>query len=78
VQDVISKLASEGKREVVLSPIGFLCDHVEVLYDLDVAARAHAEEKQIGYVRAGTVGAHPAFVGMLADMICERRKKQGA
>ncbi|MBI3724609.1 ferrochelatase [bacterium] len=72
VSETIEKLAREGKRDVVLCPIGFLCDHVEVLYDLDVAARGTACEHGLGYFRAGTVGSHPSFLGMLADRIAAR------
>jgi ferrochelatase len=56
-------------RELVVAPIGFLCDHVEVLYDLDVEARATANDCGIRLSRAGTVGDHPAFIEMLAEMV---------
>jgi ferrochelatase len=59
-------------REVVVLPIGFLSDHVEVLYDLDVEAQAKSDELGLAMVRAATVGTHPAFVGMLGDLIEER------
>lgn len=58
--------------DFVVSPVGFLCDNVEVLYDLDVAARGIAEGRGSGFLRAGTVGTHPAFIGMLADRIAAR------
>ncbi len=72
INDLIRDLAKQGVRKVVVSPIGFLCDHVEVLYDLDVAARRTAKEAGIGFTRAATVGSHPAFIGMLADLITAR------
>jgi ferrochelatase len=53
----------------VLVPIGFVCDHVEVLYDLDVEARALAQEVGTGYHRALTANDHPAFIAMLADLV---------
>lgn len=68
----IRDLSAQGVKAVVLAPIGFLCDHVEVLYDLDIEARKTAAELGMGFERAGTVGAHPAFVKMLADRVQER------
>jgi protoporphyrin/coproporphyrin ferrochelatase len=69
VNRVIETLAAEGVREVVLAPIGFVCDHVEVLYDLDQEARATAERAGVRYLRAATVGDHPAFIEMLASLV---------
>ncbi|MDE0481031.1 MAG: ferrochelatase [Candidatus Poribacteria bacterium] len=65
----------EGVDTVVASPIGFLCDHVEVLYDLDIEAKETAEACGIDFIRAGTVGDHPKFIGMLADFVCEKSAK---
>ena len=59
---------TESKRLVAV-PIGFLSDHMEVIYDLDVTAAALAGERGIEYVRAGTVGTHPRFVSGLAELI---------
>ena len=53
----------------MLSPAGFLIDHVEVLYDLDVEAAAIAREIGLTIARAGTVGDHPLFLDMLADVV---------
>ena len=58
-------------RHVVVAPIGFVCDHVEVLYDLDVEARRIAEGCGVGFHRARTVCDHPAFIAMLADLVRE-------
>jgi len=69
VGDVIRRLAAEGARDVVVVPIGFVCDHVEVLYDLDVEARAVAASCGLGFHRAAAANAHPAFVAMLADLV---------
>jgi protoporphyrin/coproporphyrin ferrochelatase len=57
---------------VVLAPVGFISDHMEVLYDLDTEAAALCEELQLPMVRAGTVGTHPKFVGMIRELIVER------
>jgi ferrochelatase len=70
--DYLSALKSRGVRDVVVQPIGFLSDHVEVLYDLDVEAQDKSRELGLAMVRAATVGLHPAFVGMLVDLIEER------
>ena len=73
INDVIREKAQEGFIRAVLMPIGFLCDHVEVLFDLDIQARATAEEAGIRFLRAPTVGTHPAFIKMLTQLI--RKKK---
>lgn len=57
---------------IVIAPIGFLSDHLEVLYDLDVEARQLCDELQIPMTRAGTVGTHPRFVEMIRELIEER------
>jgi ferrochelatase len=57
---------------VVVVPIGFLSDHMEVLYDLDIEARHKAQRLGITLVRAGTVGTAPAYVAMLRELIQER------
>jgi ferrochelatase len=69
VGDVIRRLAAEGARDVVVIPVGFVCDHVEVLYDLDVEARAVAASCGVGFHRAAAANDHPAFVAMLADLV---------
>jgi ferrochelatase len=69
---VIEEQQKKGAKDVVLSPIGFLCDHVEVLYDLDVEAKERAKALGVEYTRAGTVGSHPRFVAMLADLVATR------
>jgi len=56
---------------VVIAPIGFLSDHMEVLYDLDIEARAVCEERGIPMVRAGTVGTHPAMIRMIAELLTQ-------
>ena len=60
MRDVIRALAEQGVRHVVVSPAGFVCDHVEVLYDLDVEARWIAAEQGVTLHRAPAVNAHPA------------------
>ena len=72
INEVIRQLVGEGCRDVVVAPIGFVCDHVEVLYDLDIEARQIAEQVGIRFVRAATVSDHPAFIRMLADVVRRR------
>ncbi len=57
------------RSDVVIVPIGFLSDHMEVLYDLDTEARAVCEELGVRMVRAGTAGTHPAMIRMIAELI---------
>lgn len=66
---VIRKLASDGHKEVVVAPIGFVCDHVEVIYDLDIEAKRAAADLGMNLVRAGCPNDHPAFVQMMAEVI---------
>jgi len=71
VSDRLVSLDAEGVREVVLVPIGFTSDHVEVVYDLDLVAVPGAPEGMT-VRRAETVGTDPAFVAMLRDLVLER------
>jgi protoporphyrin/coproporphyrin ferrochelatase len=68
----IRRLHTEGVTDIVLAPIGFLSDHMEVVYDLDTEAAALCRELGVKLTRAATVGVHPAFVAMLREMIAER------
>jgi len=61
----------EIRTDAVIVPIGFLSDHMEVLYDLDTEARAVSEELGIRMVRAGTAGTHPAMIEMIAELITQ-------
>jgi len=69
VGDVLRRLAADGERHAVVVPIGFVCDHVEVLYDLDVEARRVAAGAGLELHRAAAVNDHPEFVAMLADLV---------
>ena len=71
INDLIREKREVGVQEVIVSPIGFLCDHVEVLYDLDLEARATAEVCGMNFIRTGTVGEHPEFIDMLANLVCK-------
>lgn len=72
VLTVISRMANEDRgRPVVLVPIGFTSDHVEVVWDLDREAKTRADEVGLTLVRAGTVGTHPRFVAGLRELVQE-------
>jgi ferrochelatase len=71
VLGVIESLANDGDKDAVIVPIGFVCDHVEVLYDLDVEARAFADERGVTLHRARAVNDHPAFIAGLADLVLD-------
>jgi protoporphyrin/coproporphyrin ferrochelatase len=68
VNAVLKRLGADGERHVVVVPIGFVADHVEVLYDLDVEARAVATEAGLVFHRAAALNDHPEFIAMLADL----------
>jgi ferrochelatase len=72
IGDHLRAVHERGARAVVISPIGFVSDHLEVLFDLDVEAREIADELGLPMARAGTAGTHPAFVAGLTDLIAER------
>jgi ferrochelatase len=58
--------------DVVIAPIGFVSDHMEILFDLDTQARELCTELGLNMVRAETVGTHPRFIRMIRELICER------
>src|SRR5215207_10176999 len=66
---VLPRLAADGVRDVVVVPIGFVCDHIEVLYDLDTEAKRIAIAHNVNMVRAGTVNDHPTFLRMMAAVV---------
>ncbi len=72
VVDHLRVLASAGVKDVVVSPIGFVSDHMEVLYDLDLEAKSRALELGLNMVRAATAGSHPRFVRMVRELVEER------
>jgi protoporphyrin/coproporphyrin ferrochelatase len=74
--DVLSYLrevkSQNSASAVVLAPISFISDHLEVLYDLDIEARALCDSLSLTMVRAKTVGVHPKFIAMIRELILER------
>jgi ferrochelatase len=72
ILDHLDALKAQGVAAVVVHPVGFLSDHLEVLYDLDEEARLKADALGLTMVRAGTVGTDPQFVRLLRELIVER------
>ncbi len=75
--DVGDYLRETASTRVIVVPIGFLSDHMEVLYDLDTEAAQIAAERGIEVVRAGTIGTHPAFVRAIRELVTEAIRNGG-
>ena len=71
VSDYLKAEHAKGLRAAVLCPIGFLCDHIEVLYDLDVEAAETCRAIGLPMTRASAVNAHPRFIDALADAVVD-------
>ena len=69
VCDVIEEIAKEGVRNVIAQPIGFICDHIEVLFDIGVEAQETSDEVGIKLLRAKTVNDDPKFIEAMADVV---------
>lgn len=78
IGDCLRQIRSEGVTKVVVAPIGFVSDHMEIVYDLDYEAQNLAHELGVAMVRAATAGTHPAFVRMIRELILERTDKAPA
>lgn len=72
VCDHLRTLAAGGARDIAIAPVGFLSDHMEILFDLDTEARAICEKLGVNFIRAATVGTHPSYVEMIRELILER------
>lgn len=72
INEAITDLARRHVQDVVVLPIGFISDHMEVVYDLDTEAHATSLQAGVSMIRAQTVGTHPAFVSMIRELIEER------
>lgn len=72
ILDHLRALHAQQERNVVVAPIGFISDHMEVLFDLDIEAKSLADEFGMKLVRARSAGTHPAFIAMLRELIQER------
>ena len=72
VCDRIEELAASGTNDVAIIPLGFVSDHMEVLFDLDTEAKATCDTLGLGMVRVPSVGTHPTFIKMIRELIQER------
>jgi ferrochelatase len=72
VERVILDLKKQGHAGVVIAPIGFLCDHVEVLYDIDISFRQFASEQGMKLWRTESLNTSPALVSALAHLATEK------
>jgi len=72
INDHLAAVAAAGTTAVVVVPIGFISDHLEVVWDLDTEAAATAKSLGLAYQRAGTPGTDPRFVGMVRRLVQER------
>jgi ferrochelatase len=73
ILDCLRELKTRGgSPDVVIAPIGFVSDHMEILFDLDTQARELCAELGLNMVRAETAGTHPRFIRMIRELICER------
>jgi ferrochelatase len=68
VESMLDRYADQGVREVVVDPIGFVCDHVEILYDIDILFRGYAAERGISLSRPETLNDSPLFIAALAEV----------
>jgi ferrochelatase len=77
--DILDHLREVKRKElasaVVVAPISFISDHMEVLYDLDIEARQLCDELALPMARAKTVGVHPKFIAMIRELILERTER---
>ncbi|HUI46889.1 MAG TPA: ferrochelatase [Nitrospirota bacterium] len=69
VETVLDQIAREGWRDVLEVPIGFTCDHMETLYDIDIVHRAHAKKLGIDFERAESLNTSPLFIRALDDVV---------
>ncbi|GAA1049643.1 ferrochelatase [Arthrobacter russicus] len=72
ISDAMEELAENGVRGVVVVPLGFVSDHMEVVWDLDTEAKETAERLELAFDRVPTPGTHQKFVAGLVDLVCER------
>jgi protoporphyrin/coproporphyrin ferrochelatase len=72
INDLLAELAGAGSRAAVVVPVGFVSDHMEVKFDLDVEAAQTAQRLGLAFARAASPGTDPRFVSMITDLVCER------
>ncbi|HWA93699.1 MAG TPA: ferrochelatase [Terracidiphilus sp.] len=78
VEETLEKIATEGVKTVVLQPIGFLCDHVEILYDVDIAFKEHAKRLGLRLERPESLNASPMLAHAVAELAEEGLKRMAS
>jgi len=78
INHAIEEAAKNGIKDIIIAPIGFVSDHMEVLYDLDTQAKQLCQELSIGYNRAKTAGSHPKFISMIKELVDEKIQESQA
>src|SRR5262245_16244193 len=73
VEEVIGELAGQRASRVLVAPVGFVCDHTEILFDVDVQARRFAAERGLELARTESLNTSPAFIRALADVVGANR-----
>jgi ferrochelatase len=69
IEDVVVDLADQGYRHILAAPIGFVCDHVEILYDIDIEARQIAQERGVQLERIESMNTDPLFIQAIAEAV---------
>jgi ferrochelatase len=77
IVEALREAYAQGIRAAVICPIGFVCDHIEVLYDLDREAASAAAEMGLPFARAKTVNDHPLFLDMMAEVVLTAMARYG-
>jgi ferrochelatase len=75
ISQAIRDVAANGNKQVMVAPIGFVCDHVEILYDLDIEAKNIAADLGINLIRVSCPNDHPTFIRMIANVVKSHLKK---
>ena len=78
LRDELRRLAAEGVREVMVCPVGFVAEHLEILYDIDIEAQVTAREVGVRLERARAMNTDPRFIGALADVAERTLEAEGA
>jgi ferrochelatase len=74
LKDLLPGLRADGHRAVLVVPVQFLADHLEILYDIDVAAREEADEAGLAFHRIELMNTSPAFIRALADVALDQER----
>ena len=75
IEEVVVDLARAGYKHILAAPIGFVCDHVEILYDIDIEARGIAEEHGVHLERIESMNVDPAYIEAIADAAVEKLRE---